>query len=222
MIIARHLDRFINDPFIISYSGGADSTVFSYFLKQNKRANFGLFHFNHKYYHQDDEIELRAREYADWLGVPIYVETATDYPLNVDRYGVEGAGSYARRKALFNTWQNNLPFNPAKYVFCHQLNDCVENYLMGSFQGKENNIIKGLTDWGQHGIIYRPFLLTPKTEVRRFAEQWGLDKFILEDGMNEDTRFNRNWVRTIIPDIQARYGIEKVVRKKVMEMYGNG
>tara|TARA_Y100001980_G_C14464396_1_gene245728 strand:- start:635 stop:898 length:264 start_codon:yes stop_codon:yes gene_type:complete len=67
--------------------------------------------------------------------------------------------------------------------------------------------------------IFRPFLMTEKSTIKRYAENKEVEW--IEDPSNQHTNFMRNHVRkNIIPQVlKVNPGIRTTIRKKMLELY---
>ena len=97
----------------------------------------------------------------------------------------------------------------------HHLNDQVETWIWSCIHGQPK-----LIPYRNVNVI-RPFLLTSKTEIVKWADKRNV-KFI-EDESNYDIRFQRNLIRhNLMPEIlKINIGIEKVIKKKVLKQYND-
>ena len=67
--------------------------------------------------------------------------------------------------------------------------------------------------------IFRPFLMTEKSVIRKYAESKSLNW--IEDPSNQHTNFMRNYVRkNVMPHVlKVNPGIRTTIRKKMLELY---
>jgi tRNA(Ile)-lysidine synthetase-like protein len=192
----------------VAVSGGIDSIAACHFLR-NKID--GILHVNHNYIPQDNEIEVRVKNFAAELKLPIVVTN----------------GQYKKASCIENDCRNirldairDLN-GPIKIVYAHHLNDCVEQYFLNFLKGKvEYTPIKHTCNVGKNKII-RPFLLTKKSALEEYVYKNNLYKYVIEDELNFDIGRMRNWTRQVVlPVIKERYkGLEKVVFKKMSSYY---
>ena len=101
-------------------------------------------------------------------------------------------------------------------ITAHHLDDVVETWLMSSFHGQSK-----LIPYRRGAKIYRPFLLTEKRAIRRYAEGRNLEW--VDDPSNDSLIHMRNLVRhKIVPEVlKVNPGIRKTIRKKIIELYKN-
>jgi len=199
-----------NGPLFVCCSGGKDSIAVGHFLsRQNKEV--ALFHFNHKLRPQNDEMENCVRS-LEWGLRPPLIVSADQYPLDIKQYGLEGAAHNARIQAMLHAAE---VYGINNFILCHHLDDCIESYLMGCFNGEDKilpvkSIIGPIT-------LYRPFLATTKKCLDDYVVNNNLS--YVEDETNTDTSPRRNWIRHVLrPQLEPKYpGLEKIVRKKVLQ-----
>ena len=183
-------------------SGGVDSMVFTNFLLQGKR-EVELVYFNHDTKHGKDAEEF-VKEYAKNKNLKLHIGRVR---------GTKGKRSVEEfwrdeRYAFFDTLQSDY------FITCHHLDDCVETWIMSSLHGMGKVI-----PFRRSTNIYRPFLMTEKISIRRYAEKHNVTW--IEDPSNSGTHYMRNYVRkNIVPHaLRVNPGLRKVLRKKMLELY---
>jgi tRNA(Ile)-lysidine synthase len=96
----------------------------------------------------------------------------------------------------------------------HTADDQVETVLMRFFEGAGISGLKGIPRETDYGIV-RPLLDLWKEDIVAFLEKRRIPYRV--DRSNEDTRFERNWIRhVVIPLLEKRYG--KAVKKRIFAM----
>ena len=100
-------------------------------------------------------------------------------------------------------------------VMCHHLGDCVEQYLMNCLKGcPEYKPIQQISEFDKFTLL-RPFIRNSKSDLEDWVEKRGLSEYVVVDETNTDSKYERNWIRNeILPKIEERRGLEKVVLKK--------
>ena len=186
----------------IACSGGVDSMVFTHFLLQGKR-KVDLAYFDHDTMHSK-----KAQQFVE--------EYAEKNKLNLTIGKIKGLKG---KRSLEEFWRDERYdfFNriSSNYIItCHHLDDCVETWLMSSFHG-----LGKVIPHRRGTNIYRPFLMTEKSVIKKYAENKGVAW--TEDPTNQHTNFMRNHVRkNIMPHVlKVNPGIRKTIRKKVLELY---
>ena len=181
----------------VAFSGGVDSVAAVDFLSKNHDVNCAFFH------HGTENSERALSFVQKFCG-----ERKLAYDV-----GFLTAARPAS-KSLEEHWRDE------RYKFLdhfetvvtgHHLNDCVETYLWSTFHGSPKIIPS------QRGNVFRPFLLTSKSEFVSWCQRKGVAW--CEDLSNDDDRFMRNYVRKhIVPHAyKVNPGLEKVVAKLVRE-----
>lgn len=186
----------------VACSGGIDSMVFTHFLLQGKR-KVDLAYFDHDTMHSK-----KAQRFVE--------EYAENNKLNLRIGKIKG---FKGKKSLEEFWRDERYdfFNRIRsnyIITCHHLDDCVETWLMSSFHG-----LGKLIPHQRGKNIFRPFLMTEKKSIKRYATSKGVTW--VEDPSNQHTNFMRNHVReNIMPHvIKVNPGIRTTIRKKMLELY---
>lgn len=195
----------IPNPVYIAVSGGIDSMVCLDFLKKSRK-QFAAIHFNHGTPHADMAEEF-VRSFCKKNGIDLFVGSCQR-----ERSEDESMEEYWRneRYFFFDSIKDKHPI-----ITCHHLDDAVETWLFSAIHGKPK-LIKY-----QRGLIIRPFLLTSKDDI----EKWAIKNEVIHicDPSNADTKHMRNYIRhEMMPHVfRVNPGIRKVVRKKIMEAFAN-
>ena len=202
------LKNLIPSNLAVACSGGTDSIALAHFLR---RKNPILVHFNHKLLPDDDKFAENVRNFAHKFGLKL----------------IEGEASEAYNKGSVEAWCREQRYNwfaklQLNLVMAHTLNDCVESYLMRTFQGTPHFApIPVQTQYGTSNII-RPMMLTTKEEVLSYLNRNNLESWTTLDPLNLDTSKLRNWLRLdLIPYLKERQEInlDTVVKKIVQKQY---
>ena len=186
----------------IACSGGIDSMVFTHFLQQRKR-NIKLAYFNHDTMHSRMAEDF-VKQYAEENKLQLFLGKMS---------GTKG------RRSIEEFWRDERykffdSLNEKFIITCHHLDDCVETWLMSSIHGQSK-----LIPYSRSNNIYRPFLMTTKSEIRDYASNkeiaWATDP------SNDNTLFIRNHVRhNLMPQVlKVNPGIRTTIRKKLLEKY---
>lgn len=183
---------------LVAFSGGLDSRVLLEVLVR-LRHTLG-YQLNAMYVHHG--LSPNADAWAEFcqntcltLRVPCKVAR-----VHVDKaagLGVEAAARYARYAAL--TAEN------ADFVaLAHHQSDQAETFLLQLFRGAG---VKGLSAMMAIDVqrrLIRPLLDVPRTRLAEYAKSLGLQW--IEDESNQDTHYDRNFIRKIvIPAIEQRF-----------------
>ena len=123
--------------------------------------------------------------------------------------------AYCREKRY--RFFDSMSFNkPANILLSHHLGDATEQYLMNCMKGcPEHKPIHEVVKRDSGTTILRPFITSWSSTTHNYCMENDLEEFIVPDPLNQDMSKTRNWVRNmVLPTIQERFGLEKVVLKK--------
>ena len=180
----------------VAFSGGVDSVAVADFLSRKHDVSCAFFH------HGTENSE-RAFEFVSEFC------SKRDMALFV---GIMNK-TKPRELSLEEHWRNEsyafLESINTSVVTAHNLDDCVETYLYGSFHGQPKVIPY------QRNNIVRPFLTTPKREFINWCKR--KDITWCEDMSNQDVKYMRNYIRhEIVPRaLKVNPGLNTVVKKIV-------
>lgn len=199
----------MGDSIWVACSGGVDSIAIAHYLVNKLKREVKLFHYNHNLRPQNNKMEAAVAKFAGDY----------DLELSAHSHSFPATSENEMRSNRYLALQRIVRVGDC--ITCHHLNDCVESYLMNCFNGVGDYCpIPICTKFGFTNVI-RPFLLTPKRVLEKYAAHHNLYDYIVEDETNCDTKYRRNWVRhRAIPMIEEEYpGLEKVVFKKMKQEY---
>jgi len=186
----------------IACSGGVDSMVITDFLLKGRR-NISLAYFNHDTVH-GKEAQKFLEDFAEKQSLPLLVGSCT---------------SIKGKRSMEEFWRDERYkfFSRIKSDFivtCHHLEDCLETWIMGACHGQPK-----LIPYHRPQNVYRPFLMTNKSTILKYAEKNDLEW--VEDPSNSSGKHIRNHVRLkITPEIlKVNPGIRTTIRKKLVEKY---
>lgn len=190
---------------VIGFSGGMDSTVLLYLLKQMQTLHGRELLAVHVHHGLSPHADAWARHSASLCA-------AWQIPCLVQRVevkqtaSVEAAARLARREAL----SGHLQAGDALLLAQHQ-DDQAETLLFRLMRGAgvtglgamhEVSVIKARS--GEARPLWRPFLGISRRSLELLARQEALDW--VEDESNADTRFSRNFLRhDILPSLQTHW-----------------
>ncbi len=187
---------------VLACSGGIDSMVIAHFLLQGRR-NLRLAYFNHDTAHSK-HAQTFVENYA--------------HKNNLDLLIGKMQGTKGKR-SMEEFWRDErysfLDKIDTKFLItCHHLDDAVETWVMSAMHGKCK-----LIPYKRSSKIYRPFLMTSKNTIKRYANNKKVEWF--EDPSNIRTEYIRNHIRhNLMPGIlKVNPGIRTVIRKKLIETY---
>ena len=187
----------------IACSGGVDSMVALDFLRKKRKVSVAFF--DHGTETSKNAFNF-LQDYCNTNGIEfLSAGVAYSKPNN------ESYEEYWRnaRYHFFDSMNNTL------IVTAHHLDDCVETWIWSSLHGNPK-----LPLYKKKNVI-RPFLLNKKEEFIRWAEKNNIP--YIHDTSNDDTKYTRNMIRKeMMPYVlRVNPGIDKVVKKKLIKMYGD-
>lgn len=193
--------KFIGDlprKCTIAFSGGIDSVVISDFLLNGKR-DVQLAFFHHGTVNSERAEEF-VRKFAEERRVP----------LRIGRINSEKSRGLSPEEFWRNERYAFLDSLGCPVVTGHHLGDAIETWIFTSLHGESKLIPYA------RGNVIRPFLVTPKEEIRSWASRRNLSW--IEDESNGDPRYMRNRIRMhIVPEaLKVNPGLGTVIRKKYL------
>lgn len=191
-------------PFLVCLSGGVDSVVLLHLLAQTKQPLRAI-HVHHGLSPNADAWAVFCQQLCAELKVPLKISR-----VQVARQNVEANAREARYQAILHHLQPN-----EVAVTAHHLDDQAETFLLALKRGSG---IKGLAGmqavkkW-QNVVFFRPLLAFAKADLLAYAKQHQLRW--IEDESNQDTHFDRNFLRQqILPMLNQRWaGFSQQVAK---------
>ena len=199
---------------VVMLSAGIDSVALAHFVCTNKKfiaklftvkdVNVKLYHFNHKLRKQNDIMEQRAVELAEYLNTEINVCRATE-------------DCTSEQKARIQRFKHFKDFKGV-ILTAHHMNDCVESYLMNVLRGHEDRQPIPFITKMSNAYIAHLLLFTEKEILKDYVTSYGLSKFVEEDETNTVIKGSRrNLIRQqLIPMLQQNdIVLNKTVYKKM-------
>ncbi|MGR5176005.1 tRNA lysidine(34) synthetase TilS [Vibrio parahaemolyticus] len=199
--IDRHLPK--GGRIVVGFSGGVDSRVLlrltSQYCQQNTATKGVAVHVHHGLSANADLWLTQCADWADEEGLAFAAERVCLDTSNGD--SIEQQARRARYQALS---KHLLPTDIL--VTGQHLDDQTETFLLALKRGSGP---KGLSSMAESmalgaGKLVRPLLNVARDEIEQFAVREQLSW--VEDESNQDTRFDRNFLRqTILPEINLRW-----------------
>lgn len=181
--------RLAPSRLVAAVSGGVDSTALLVALHES---GFDVVaaHVNHHLRGAaSDADEAFVRDLCARLGVPLHVADGTLDRDAVKARGIEAAAREVRYARLIAIREET----GARYVAtAHQKNDQAETVRMRMLTG---GVLRGIQPVRDDGII-RPLLEVTRDELAAFLRERGIEA--RHDASNDDPRFLRNRVRTML------------------------
>jgi len=189
--------RLRGKALLIAFSGGLDSTAllacFSY-LAPRLDAALHAVHLDHGLRVASADDAVHCRTVCESFGVSFHDAHEDVAGLAArEGLGVEDAGRRARL-ALFERVRRET--GAAFVLLGHQLDELAEDQVMRLTRGAGWPELGGMPAIDRERALLRPLLLTPKAELRAFAQYLGAPW--REDESNTDPAFLRNRVRARI------------------------
>lgn len=190
------LDLDKEKQYVVAFSGGADSALLAYLLKQ-QCFKFRLVHI----VHPDSKASKDGKAIADFCcewakkyEVTIKVISITTNSASVKKSGTESAERDARYKALFGELKSDEIL-----LTGHHLDDSIETFFFRLARGTS---VKGLSGIQKNSEIsprlMRPLLSIPKSEIQLSVESAAI--LYGHDSLNDSTELSRGFIRNkIIP-----------------------
>lgn len=199
-------------------SAGVDSVAGCHWLVKQfhicKRVSFQILHFNHGLRPQNDVMERKVVELAEYLNIPLTRIRLN--PLSTSECDLRDA-----RIAEYVTLAKPFHSEPV-FINFHHLNDAVENYVNNCMSGvPEYTPIRYQTDYALESSfkVVHPFLRIPKRELVEYGLKEELERFIEHDETNmQEDYCKRNHIRhNIVPMMNKWTNLETIVKKKFYE-----
>lgn len=184
-------------PFLVGFSGGADSTCL---LDLFNEAGFDVCacHLNHGMLPEADANEEACRAFCEARGIP-FLSGRADVPAMRAATGMgwEEAGRWARR-AFYG--QAKTALGASVVALAHTLDDQAETVLMNMARGSSMRGLGGMQVFREG--IFRPLLGFSKEEIQEWCRSRGLEWY--EDPTNQNTDLVRSRLRyKVIPELEA-------------------
>lgn len=183
----------------LAYSGGLDSTVLLFLLKQNGVPCTAL-HINHQLSVNADSWQSQCEKQAKKWKIPIITCKVT---VNKTGKGLEDAARLAR----YAVFERSLEKGDV-LLTAHHADDQAETFLYRLMRGAGLTGLSGIKRERSlgRGRIVRPLLQLQREDIRHFALQNRLQW--IEDESNANENFDRNYLRRqILPLLKARWPV---------------
>ena len=197
----------IPKDFYLACSGGTDSMIFLDFLMKYPKNKITVLHFDH-----GTSYCKEAHEFMYNFCIEHKLSFVMESIPPNDKKQKEESWEVYWRRCRYNFLSQ---FKDKPIVMCHQLNDCIETWVMTSMTGIPRLIPYHNSKYN----IIRPFLCVSKKQIDNWKKNHNVKCVI--DGSNYDIRMKRNFVRHVMmKDIYTlNPGIEKTVRKLILYEY---
>ncbi|XBC43411.1 MAG: tRNA lysidine(34) synthetase TilS [Buchnera aphidicola (Meitanaphis flavogallis)] len=202
-MIIKYIEKKINFPFLLAYSGGLDSTFLLYQLLKIKKIRpqltFRAIHINHQLHEQSYQWSEHCKKTCEKNNISLIIKKIV---INKKKIGIEAAARFQRYKAI----QEEI--SPQEIILtAHNLNDQCETFLLALKRGSGITGLSGISyqrTFFKNNIIIRPLLNITRSEIK----SWIIKKKIswIKDISNYDTIYDRNFLRhKILPLLTKRW-----------------
>ena len=189
-------------PWIIAFSGGADSAALLDLAARNRSLSSGIeaVYVHHHLQSIADDWAVFCRERCRELDIPFSVEHVT---VDTSRGSVEAAAREARYQALSRHMQ--ALNNPVLFVAHHQ-DDLLESVILALFRGSS---LRGLASMKPekpfcNGTLARPLLSLTRKDIEEYDREHGIS--YVTDPTNRDNSYDRNFIRNrVSPILKERF-----------------
>lgn len=163
------LKNIDSDTIVISLSGGVDSMISSYILKQSKKNVIAIMINYNNRATSDTEVDF-VTLWCNYLKIPLYVRTITS---------LQRQRNYNRN--LYEDVTKRFRFDMYKklgypVVLGHNRDDCIENIFANIRKQRSHNNLKGMdyicTNDGC--LLVRPLFNTSKSDILEFAKEFNI------------------------------------------------
>jgi tRNA(Ile)-lysidine synthase len=184
----------------VAFSGGVDSVATADFLLRGRK-QVSLAFFDHGTQHSQQSIPF-IEEYSKRNSLPLTIgriSRAKDPNESMEEY-----------------WRNEryrfLHSISGPVITAHHLDDAIETWIFTSLHGTPRVIPYS------NGNVIRPFLATPKSQLRNWCVRRNIPW--VEDESNLDEKYMRNLIRQrIVPEaLKVNPGLHKTILKKYNEL----
>ena len=194
-----------NTQFVVAYSGGCDSQVLLHglaSLRNQSNINIIAAHFDHGLQHQSAIWTKQCERWCNEFEVRFVSVRRT---INAK----QGESIEANARDARYHWLDEISQPKHVVVSAHHADDQAETFLLNLFQGKEIEQLAGVSParpivHGSKTQLIRPLLGFSRAQLMSYAQLKKL-KWI-EDPMNHDIRFYRNYIRhELMPTLSHRW-----------------
>jgi tRNA(Ile)-lysidine synthetase-like protein len=175
---------------LLALSGGVDSVVLAHFLASLPKSDsleLVLAHFNHGLREESNEEESFVQNFADQIGVEVYIERAPKFD------GKTNVEAWARAQRYKFLESIRLISGCDLIATAHHQKDQAETMLMRFLNGRLATSAKGIAELDIKRKLVRPILLCPKNVVDSYAVDANIKH--VHDHSNDDLDRSRNWIR---------------------------
>ena len=202
--IKKHSLLSENENVVVGFSGGADSALLTYALK-NLNFNVTAVHIHHGIRGTEADRDLFfAQSFCEKYNIPFYSERIDVPAIASERkISIETAARQERYK-IFEEYAKRFS---AKIAVAHNKNDQAETVLMHLLRGSGLNGLCGI-QYKNNNII-RPLLDVTRKEIEDFTKNNSIEYIV--DSTNLCTEYSRNKIRLdVLPKLDEISGTDSV------------
>jgi tRNA(Ile)-lysidine synthase len=184
----------------VAFSGGLDSHVLLHYLKHEfPELPIQAIHINHQLYPQANQWAEHCQSVCKSLHIPLKI-----IRVKINKKSGDSLEALARDKR-YSAFKKILKKSDALFTAHHQ-DDQAETVLLQLFRGaglRGVSAMPAVSELGK-GFILRPFLNFTREKLLDYAKEKKLNW--IEDPSNQDTRFDRNYLRQLVfPVLKKRW-----------------
>ncbi|MEQ6886766.1 tRNA lysidine(34) synthetase TilS [Salicola sp. Rm-C-2C1-2] len=185
----------------LALSGGCDSTFLLYCLStlaSRHSITLHAIHLHHGLNSDADQWQRHCERVCEALRVPLVTEKLA---LDPEKPDLEARA----RRARYGCFESLLESGDRLFM-AHHADDQAETVLLRMLRGSGVRGLAGMPAQRRlgGGRLVRPLLGLERARIEALAGDWGLDW--CEDSSNQDTRFDRNYLRhEVMPALERRW-----------------
>ncbi len=193
--IAQLVPQAQEKRFLLAVSGGADSSVLAYLFHQCG-LSFAIAHCNFHLRGEDSDKDMElVRKKAEQYGVPYFEREFDTFAYQKQ----EGLSLEMAARQLRYDWFAQIDKDFDYLVTAHNANDNAETFLLNMCRGTGLKGLTGIPE--QNGKLLRPLLPFGSAQIRRFADEKGVE--YRNDVSNFSETFQRNKIRlSVLPKLE--------------------
>lgn len=173
--------------YVVAVSGGVDSVVLLDMLTQESGLELMVAHFDHGIRKDSADDSKFVAKLAQKYCVQFYSERA--------ELGADASEATARRHRYGFLKKLKKTVDARAIITAHHQDDLIETALLNILRGTKH---KGLVSLQSSDELIRPLLNMSKDQLVKYAQTHGL--VWREDTTNQDMRYKRNELRTVLKD----------------------
>jgi tRNA(Ile)-lysidine synthase len=179
-------------PILVAVSAGVDSIVLASLL-HDSGYSLHVAHCNYQLRASDsDADESFVQSWCEERNIPFHLKRVQTQKLVQQSNASVQMVARVERYSFFHELLEKYDFRAV--ALAHHANDRVESLLLNLLRGTGFRGFQGMPS--KRDKIIRPLIEFRKEEIRQYAEENGVS--FREDHSNQETRYQRNWVRLML------------------------